>query len=257
MTQSISQNYIKKALTLLEGKGRNKNDLFIVEGEKFISEIPDGWPVECFIISEGFAGKHDVSVYENKARVRIAADHQYKKLSDTVTPQGIMAICGKRTYTLDSLPTENCLLLLCEAVSDPGNAGALIRTADAAGAAGVILTIGCADLYCPKVIRASAGSLFHLPCVVGADAAATASLLKSRGVLLAAARLNGDILPYDTDLRRACCIMIGNEARGLSPGISALADIVIKIPMLGGAESLNAAAAGSVLLYEAVRQRLL
>ncbi|MDR1558516.1 MAG: RNA methyltransferase [Clostridiales bacterium] len=257
MAQIISQKYIKKTLTLLREKGRDKTNLFIVEGEKFISEIPDGWPVECFIVSAEFAGKHDLNIYESKARVYIAADYQYKKLSDTVTPQGVMAVCAKRAYTLCRVTAENSLLLLCESVTDPGNVGALIRTADAAGAAGVILTRGCADLYSPKVIRASAGSLFHLPCVTDMDAMTAARFLKERGVILAAAHLKGDTIPYNADLSRACCIMIGNEARGLSPELSAQADVLTKIPMIGKAESLNAAAAGSVLLYEAVRQRLL
>ena len=151
--------------------------------------------------------------------------------------------------------TEDCLLLFCEAISDPGNVGALIRTANAAGAAGVILTSGCADLYSQKVIRATAGSIFRIPCVEASDALFVTDYLKSRRVNLAAAHPRGNVSLYSADLRHACCIMIGNESRGLSPEISAKADLTIKIPMKAGAESLNAAAAGSIMLYEAVRQK--
>jgi len=255
MSRCATNNMIKKLLRLVSKKGRDKSGLFIVEGEKFVAEIPDEWQTECFIISESFAQKHSLAVYENKACVYITQDYQFIKLSDTITPQGIMAICGKKTYTLENLITENCLLLLCEALADPGNAGMLIRTANAAGASGVIFTQGCADLYSPKVIRAAAGAIFHIPCLEHSDALAVIQLLKSHRVVIAAAHLKGRITPYNADLKQACCIMIGSEASGLSPELSALADIIIKIPMKAKAESLNAAVAGSILLYEAVRQR--
>jgi len=255
MIKEISQNFIKKNLPLHTKKGRSKNNMFIVEGEKYVSEIPIGWTVECYIISENFAHK-DISVYENRACVYVAKDHQYEKLSDTVSPQGIMAICKKQVLTVDSIVNDTCLLLLCEAVSDPGNVGTLIRSANAAGASGVILTQGCADLFNPKVIRASAGALFHIPCIVDEDALEITSFLKNHKILLAAAHLKSDISPYCVDMTKATCIMIGNESFGLSNNISAQADVSVKIPMKANAESLNAASAGAVLLFEAVRQRL-
>ena len=256
MVQPVTQGFIKKNLPLLSRKGRIERGLFIVEGEKFTSEIPGEWPIECFIISKTFSLKHNLAVFQKKAPVYIAQDYQYKRLSDTVTPQGIMAICKKRPITLESILNGSCLLLMCDSLSDPGNVGALVRTANAAGASGVILTHGSADLYCPKVIRASAGSIFQIPCFEETETPAAIRQLKSRGIILAAAHLKGGCSPYKTDMTQACCIIIGNEARGLSPAISAQADILIKIPMKGNTESLNAAAAGSILLYEAVRQRI-
>jgi len=255
MIKEISQNFIKKNLPLLTKKGRSESNMFIIEGEKYVSEIPIGWTVECYIISESFA-HNDISAYEKRACVYIAKDHQYKKLSDTVTPQGIMAICKKQIHTVNNMVADACLLLLCEAVSDPGNVGTLIRTANAAGASGVILTQGCADLFNPKVIRASAGALFQIPCIVNEDALKVTNFLKSNNILLAAAHLKSDASPYCVDMTKAICIMIGNESLGLSGKISAQADISVKIPMKANAESLNAASAGAVLLFEAVRQRL-
>jgi len=254
MAQTATQALIKKTLPLLSKKGRDESGRFIVEGEKFVSEIPQNWPVDYYIVSDGFEQKHDISAYESRADVYTAADHRYKKLSDTVMPQGIMAVCEKKLFTPEDLTGGTPLLLLCEKLSDPGNVGTLIRTAAAAGASGVILTKGCADPYSPKAIRASAGALFRIACAGEADALSAAGYLKGKGVTLAAAHLKGETSPYDADMTKALCIMIGSEARGLSPEISALADIMIKIPMRNGTESLNAAAAGIILLYEAVRQ---
>jgi len=254
MIKEISQNFIKKNLPLHTKKGRSESNMFIVEGEKYVSEIPIEWTVECYIISESFT-QNDISAYEKRACVYVAKEHQYKRLSDTVTPQGIMAICKKQIFTVSNIDTDSCLLLLCEALSDPGNVGALIRAANAASASAVILTQGCVDLYNPKVIRASAGALFHIPCLVEEDAIEVTSFLRKHNVLLAAAHLKGDASPYYVDMTKAICIMIGNESFGLSSKISALADISVKIPMKANAESLNAASAGAVLLFEAVRQR--
>ena len=255
MAQPISQIFFKKNLPLLSKKGRDESSLFIVEGEKFAAEISSEWSISYFIVSDEFFQEHDLSVYENKASVYIAPDHLYKKLSGTVTPQGVMAVCEKKSFCLENVIRDGCLLLLCEQLSDPGNVGALIRTSDAANASGIILTQGSADLYSPKVIRASAGSVFHIPCVEEADALYTVRFLKSMGIVIAAAHLKGNVSPYSMNMRQSCCILIGNEARGLSPEITEQADILLKLPMNPRAESLNAAAAGSILLYEAVRQR--
>jgi len=255
MTQTASLNFIKKNLPLLSKKGRDDTGSFIVEGEKFVSEIPRDWSIAYYIVSESFAKKHDISACGVRAGIYLAQDRLYKKLSDTVTPQGIMAVCEKKPSSIEQIAANGSLLLLCEGLADPGNIGALIRTAAAAGAGGVILTKGCADLFSPKVIRASAGSLFNIPCAEMEDALSAARFLKNKGIILAAAHLKGKTSLYNADMTKALCIMIGSEARGLSPEISALADILIRIPMNSKTESLNAAAAGSILLYEAVRQR--
>jgi len=250
------QEFIKKNLPLLNKNGRDESGLFIVEGEKFVSEIPRSWGVKYYIVSNKFRQTHSLAGFEARAGVYAVQDWQYEKLSDTVTPQGIMAVCEKKRVSLSDLLSARPLVLLCESLSDPGNVGTMIRTAAAAGASGVILTKGSADLYGPKVIRASAGAFFHINCVDGADALPAALFLKERHVVLSAGRLNGETSPYDADMTAASCIMIGNESHGLSPELSALADIRVKIPMNPAVESLNAAAAGIVLLYEAVRQRL-
>jgi len=255
MERAASQIFIKKNRSLLSKRGRDQSGLFTVEGEKFVSEIPPDWEIQYYIISDKFRQKHDLTPFEDRADVYAAQDRLYEKLSDTVTPQGVMAVCKQKPAMLADLLTARPLLLFCESLSDPGNVGTIIRTAAAAGASGVILTKGSADLYSPKVIRASAGAFFHIGCVGEADAIPTARFLKERQVVLSAAHPQGGASPYDADMTNAFCVMIGNEARGLSPELSSLADIRIKIPMNPAVESLNAAAAGIILLYEAVRQR--
>jgi len=177
-------------------------------------------------------------------------------MSDTVSPQGIMAVCEKRSFTLDDISGENPFLLIGERLSDPGNIGTLIRSAAAAGASGVILSVGSGDIYNPKVVRAAAGATLRIPIIEGADLLELIPSLKRQGIAILAAHLKGAVLPYEVDLRQSLGILIGNEASGLSEEISALSTACIKLPMAPDVESLNASVAGGILLYEVVRQRL-
>jgi TrmH family RNA methyltransferase len=254
--QQASLNFIKKLQPLRTAKGRAEHSLFIAEGERFVREIGPEWQIKCYVVSESFAGDRDLTCLENRAPLYEAADKLFGKLSDTLTPQGVLAVCGMRAFTVESMIKPGCLLLLCEQLADPGNMGTLIRTADAAGADGVILSKGCVELYNPKVIRASAGSVFHLPCAAEVDAPECVRSLRARGIKTAAALPRAQELAYGADLRGPVCVMIGNEAHGLSDGLASLADLRVRLPMSRRTESLNAAAAGSILLYEAVRQRL-
>ncbi|MDR3238478.1 MAG: RNA methyltransferase [Clostridiales bacterium] len=247
---------MKKIQALSTQKGRDTAEWFIVEGEKTVGEIPSSWPVAYFIASDAYVSRASLGRFEQKAPAILLENALFQKLSDTVTPQGIMAVCARKKYALNDILQKNCLLLLGEAIADPGNVGTLIRTADAAGAHGVIFTHGSAGIYNPKIIRATAGSIFHLPVLENAEGEAVARTLRLRKVRLAAAHLKGNTLPYDVDWKSACCLLIGNESRGLSDALSARADVQVRIPMHDRAESLNASVAGGILLYEAVRQRL-
>jgi TrmH family RNA methyltransferase len=248
--------FLKKIKTLTAKKGRATQGLFMVEGEKFVREIPSDWLVDYFIVSASYlAAKGSVSELEQRAATVWLEDDYFKQLSDTQTPQGIVGICEKKEYRLADMLSDHCLLLLGEALSDPGNVGAFIRTADAAGADGVIFTSGSAEIYNPKVIRAAAGSIFHLPLLENTDGTAVINRLKRNGVLCVAAHLQAEQLLYHLDMKKACCVMIGSEARGLTDALSESADKRIKIPMHPRCQSLNAAIAGGICLYEAVRQR--
>ena len=147
-------------------------------------------------------------------------------------------------------------ILLAEELNDRGNLGTVIRTADACGADAVFLSKGSVDLYNPKVLRATMGSLFHVPVFQNIDLHALSEKMQAKQIPLYAAHLKGDRYPYALPLQDACAFLIGNEARGLSEDAAALCDAWVKIPMPGQAESLNASVAAGVLLYEVVRQRL-
>jgi TrmH family RNA methyltransferase len=247
---------MKKVCALSSKKGRDDAGLFLVEGEKLLGEIPDDWSVSYYAASEAFSRCQDLSAYEKKAPVYILEDSRFNKISDTLSPQGIIAACAKRASQPDGFFTRGCLVMLGEKLSDPGNIGTLIRTAEAAGCDGFILSEGSADIYNSKIVRSTAGSIFHVPFMTDVNAAEMALLMKKAGVRLAAASPRGLDYPYSKDFSGSLCIMVGNEAHGLSKELLGLADDLVKLPMKGSIDSLNAAMAGGILLYEAVRQRL-
>jgi len=238
-------------------KGRDESGLFIVEGEKFISEIPADWEIIRIIISEHFAQRSGMISYQSRADIEVVRNSQFSGLSDTVTPQGIMAVVKQKCWKFDQMISSGGFLLLGENLSDPGNIGTLIRTATAAGASGMILTKGSGDIYNPKVLRASAGAVLRLPVVTDVDISETINRLKRIGYAIYATVVDGDTLPYDLDLRKDFCWLVGNESHGLSGEAVALASKRVCLPMARDVESLNASVAGGIFLYEALRQRLI
>lgn len=243
---------LKQIKSLKTKKGRNEHGLFIIEGEKFVSEIPPNWSIHTYICAEDW--KKDVP--NPSIPTLTVSNSRFASLSDTVTPQGIMAVCKKHNFTLSDIPQKNPFILIGEDLNDPGNIGTLIRTAAAANASACILSSGSGDIYNPKTIRASAGAVFRIPIIEGADLTETIYHLKQQGILIIAAQLKDAVLPYQLNLKQGCAILIGNEARGLSNEAINLADINAKLPMAPNVESLNASVAGGILLYEVVRQRL-
>lgn len=201
--------------------------------------------------------ENDLSPYEEKAEVLCLTDALFAAVCNTENPQGILAVCKKLDWDADAvLAKKTPFLLLAEELNDPGNLGTVIRTADACGADAVFLSKGSVDLYNPKVLRATMGSLFHVPVFQNIDLHALSEKMQAKQIPLYAAHLKGDRYPYALPLQDACAFLIGNEARGLSEDAAALCDAWVKIPMPGQAESLNASVAAGVLLYEVVRQRL-
>ena len=237
-------------------KGRNETGLFLVEGEKFVTEIPCHWQIRRYVIAQRFAVGRDLSHYKKRAPVEIIRDSLFDSLADTVNPQGIIAVCEQKHWQLSQLLTPGGFILIGECLNDPGNIGALIRTAAAAGAAGVVLGTGSGDIYNPKVLRAAAGAVLRLPIVTDAELSETITRLKQAGYAIYAAHPRGDTLPYDLDLRGNFCWLIGSESHGLTDESAAMTDAWVRLPMADDVESLNASVAGSVLLYEAVRQRV-
>lgn len=255
--ESRENKTFKRLNGLKNRRNREKEGLFLAEGERFVSEIPKGKGVEYFVLSETFCETHDSAQYEAAAKTLLLPDVLFDMLCDTETPQGVLAVCKKLEWQEDEVfRRDKPFLLLAENLQDPGNLGTVIRTADACGADAVFLSKGSVDLYNPKVLRATMGSLFHIPVFQNVSLEETAGKLRKKGIPLYAAHLRGEDMPYALNLQNACAFLIGNEGRGLSEKGAALCSQWVRIPMPGHAESLNASVAAAVLLYETVRQRI-
>lgn len=175
-----------------------------------------------------------------------------RQLSDTVTPQGVVAVCRQPRFGWEDVEDAR-LLVICAQVRDPGNAGTVIRCADAFGADGVILTSGSVEVWNPKTVRSSVGSLFHLPILTGIDLTEAVYRVRSRGMQVLAADGDGeplDLLAASGGLAKPSAWLMGNEAWGLPAGDAALADRMVAVPMWGAAESLNLSSAAAICLYQ-------
>lgn len=256
---SLSNAQIKN-LTLLQknAKEREEQGLFVIEGIKMFEEAKElGLLVKAFVSESLYQGKSlETPEYFNDLDYEILTDAVFKEVADTKTPQGIMGTIRMARYELETMlkDPKACLLLL-EDIRDPGNLGTMIRTAEGAGITGIICSAASVDLYNPKVIRATMGSIYRVPFYQTEDFCKTLQLIKQQEITIFAAHLQG--IPYDTEgsFCKKCAFIIGNEANGLSEQASAQADALIKIPMEGKVESLNAAVAAAILMYEAARQR--
>ena len=241
---STSNEQIKKLIQLKEkSKVRKTTGTFTVEGKKMFVEIPAEDLVSVYV-SETFLKENGELVKEKK--YQIVSDQVFKKISDTVTPQGIVAVVKQKSYSIDYIiekrnKEKSCIVVL-DRLQDPGNMGTIVRTGEAAGISGIIMSKDSADIYNPKVIRSTMGSIFRVPFAIVDDLTAAVDTLKDNGITTYAAHLKGEL--YNSgSLTKDCALLIGNEARGLSEEISAKADKLIKIPMHGKVESLNAAVA--------------
>ncbi|MBM7854780.1 TrmH family RNA methyltransferase [Desulfohalotomaculum tongense] len=242
---------------------RQKENKFIIEGIRFVEELLDsGWPVEALFYSPKLhANARGGALIARAEREKIAAwqvaDKLLAELADTENPQGVLALVNMPRYRLEDVvpQTQPALVVLVDGVQDPGNLGTIIRTADAAAATGVILLKGTVDLYNPKTLRSTMGSLFHLPVLAAENAVDTVNWLRSKGLKLVVGQPQGGAAIDKVDLTAGIVLVVGSEARGPSPGTISLADTITTIPMPGRAESLNAAVACAIMLYETVRQR--
>lgn len=255
-TVSSMQNpAVQKLRSLKTGKGREQEGLFLVEGAKMITEALQAGLVACDVLVEEDKLEALSALTERLmsggARVLAVPRRILEAASDTVTPSGICAAFEPpRALDLTDAPA---LLVALDGVQDPGNVGAIWRTADAAGFGGLILGGGCADPLSPKVVRGAMGSSFRLPAVEVPSLGDALHILKEQGYRIVITSLDGDDIYRRPDLGGKLAVVIGSEARGVSPEAERQADIKLKLPMRGGAESLNAAVAAGIVLYELTR----
>lgn len=255
MITSTSNAQIKELLRLQKkSRARDEAGVFIVEGPRMVSEIPADRIVKLYM-SESYMKKAEADISDD-TRFEMLADNVFAHVSDTRTPQGVLAVVRRMEYDMkDILRGEASHILVLDNLQDPGNLGTIFRTAEAAGATGIILSRDCVDIYNPKVIRATMGAVFRLPFLYADDLPGVLGELKTAGICVYAAHLEGENAYDKENYRTGCAFLIGNEGNGLRDEVTACADILVRIPMEGKAESLNAAVAAAVLMFEAGRQR--
>lgn len=249
---TISVAKLRLACRLLTAKGRSSEGAFLAEGPQAVREALAFGDVAGVIVSESATGQSRSlakTAADGRRPVFLATDDQLATVTDTVHGQGIVAICRRPTPALGDL--TGGLLLLLDQVRDPGNVGTLIRTADAFGARGVIATAGTAEVFAPKVVRASVGSVFHLPVVTGVAFEDAVAWARARGYRLLGADAAGVSLDgAGHQLESPTVWVVGNEAHGLPKDHTGRLDEIIAVPMWGRAESLNVATAAAICLYE-------
>ena len=243
---------VQEARALQLKSAREASGLFLCDGEHMVGEAirfaPDD--VRTVFVQEDRAESYGALLGGLTAAVCVVPEHVMAAISQVKTPQGIAA-----TVRLPQPAAEDTLgkrLVMLENVQDPGNVGTILRTADAAGFDGCILTPGCADLYAPKTLRATMGSVFRMRVARVADAADAVLRLNDRGYGTLAAVLDGTDFYARERLPEKLCVIIGNEGAGITPETARAAAFRMRLPMRGGAESLNAAIAAAVMMYDII-----
>lgn len=260
MITSTSNAKIKRIVQLRKKKkARDAEGVFLVEGIRMFREIPEKLLQEIYI-SESCEEKEGKEIRRRASacgiRPELVSDGVFSHLTDTQTPQGILCVVRQLSYSLEEVADAPCPhMLVLDRLQDPGNVGTILRTAEGAGVTGILLDGECADIYNPKTIRSTMGSIFRMPFYYIQDLEEGIRYLKKRGICTYAAHLEGKRAYDEEDYRKPCAFLIGNEGNGLRPEIADLADTYIRIPMAGEVESLNAAIASAVLMFEAGRQR--
>ncbi len=259
---SSSNPVIKEIKSLHKKKMRWINRLYMAEGIKMAEEIVNnGYEAKYLVFAESLldlqGGKELFERIKHMKNLINVPEKLFKEISDVETPQGIMAVLPFREISLEDITErQNPFIILLDRVQDPGNLGTIIRTADAFGVDGIIISEGSVDVYNPKVVRATMGSLFRMNIYHADNTVKTIKKLKDKGIRVYSTSLKGESFIHQVDFTVPTLLIIGNESKGVSDELLDMADMLVKIPMTGGAESLNAAVASSVIMYEVLRQRL-
>ena len=262
MITSYGNKSVREVMQLNQkAKVRNRQGLFVVEGAKMFAEAPEDRIERVYIAERAEADLR--GVYEDKLgrlSVEIVSDDVFDKMSDTKTPQGILCLVKQFHYGIEDLlaagnDKKRLLFILLEDLQDPGNLGTIFRTGEGAGVSGIIMSRQTVDIYNPKTIRSTMGSVYRVPFLYADDFREMIRTLQKNDIAVYAAHLEGTKCYDEYDYRRGTAFLVGNEGNGLQKETAGCADEYLRIPMEGSVESLNAAVASSILLYEAYRQR--
>lgn len=255
MITSTSNQRVKELLQLQKkSKARNQAGVFLAEGSRMVMETPKE-RLKKLYVSETYFRKHDKDLKALKVVPEVMSDTVFAYVSDTKTPQGILAVVRQLDYQLEEMLKKKPHLLVLDNLQDPGNVGTIFRTAEAAGVTGILMSKDCVDIYNPKTIRSTMGAIYRMPFLYVEDVMEGIRTLKRRGVKVYAAHLDGKNAYDQEDYRQGSAFLIGNEGNGLRPEVADCADTWVRIPMAGQVESLNAAIAATVLMFEVSRQR--
>ena len=250
--ESKNNNLFKEIKKLKEKKHRIKSNKYLIEGLRFVEEaIKSKVSIDSIIFTESFKEKNPDLFLKINENIKLIQMNEalLKQLCSTENPQGIVGVINMQNKELKS----GELVVLVDKVQDPGNMGTIIRTAHAAGAAGIVMTKGTVDIYNDKTLRSTMGSIFYIP-IVEDNSLDFVKSLKKEGYKLVVSSLQGKNNFFEENLQGKVMIAVGNEGNGVSEEVYDIADIKVKIPMPGEAESLNVAVATSIMIYEKIRQ---
>ncbi len=253
---------IKQIIALKQKKNRDEQGLFIVEGQKQVSEIPKDWKIKYTVTTENDKKRKDNGNIDSASeryrshgmtsniQVYEVSKQLFKKISGTETPQGILAVVEKKKYDIEKTLNLKGIFIVCDNLQDPGNVGTIIRTAEAFSCKGIFLSKNSADVYGDKVVRATMGAIFNIPLFQECDIVQLIKTFKEKNIRTCALALDGSKNLQELKLNSdSAAIIVGNEAKGISPEVLNITDDKIKIEMTGKAESLNAAIATAIAIY--------
>lgn len=253
MISSTANQQVKDVQKLQKsGKYRSQRGLFVAEGWRLVSEVPQGLIDQVYVVEQDM---EKACKTFHVAYVTPVSDQVMKAMSSEVTPQGILAVIQMKDEDKSPITVDRPLIVALDCVQDPGNLGTIIRTAEAAGVDQLILSKGTVDIYNPKVVKSTMGAIIRMNIISNVILEDKLPELKDQGVAIYAAHLKGEKNHFAFDYSQGACFLMGNEGKGLRDEIAALATTYIRIPMAPEAESLNVAMATGILVYEAVRQR--
>lgn len=256
MITSTSNPQIKRLLQLQKkSKVRDEENVFVVEGLRMFAEVP-AERVEKVYISESLYNRKKLDLNLQNFPCEILSDSVFSHVSDTKTPQGILCVVKRKKYDLnDLLKVKAPHFMVLDNLQDPGNLGTIVRTAEGAGVDAVFMSKDCVDIYNPKTIRSTMGSIYRMPFIYIEDIPKLLNIFRKNGIKSYAAHLDGKNSYDKEDYQSGTAILIGNEGNGLRDEVTERADILVRIPMQGQVESLNAAIAASIFMFEVFRQR--
>lgn len=258
MISSEANAQIKEIIKLQKNaRERRKKQLFVAEGIKLVKEAAKHGKLKQIYLSETASENIEQECQElfTLYPSEVVSDAVFRSITETVTPQGVLGLVQMPVYELgDILADGRHSFMLLDDLRDPGNLGTIMRTAEGADMSGVILSRESVDLFNPKVVRSTMGAIFRVPFFYAEDLTSVIKQLKQMGIPVYGTMMQGSVVYDEPDYRKGAAIVIGNEANGISDKVAEALNVKVRIPMAGNLESLNAAVAAAILMYEVARQ---